>query len=273
MRSSSGRESRAPLEPTCLEESHVQCFAYALRFEEGPAVSTVVFDCYRCKAVNMTFDVRAFTIISKIANSPYEVEICLKCRKCLGMSILHSVFVNDDLFRKNGSSFNIATYQGDLTPHLGLQEFITLADVSSRAVPDDLPPLIDASFKEGVRCLAIGCGNAAATMFRLSLDLATKAQLPDDASSNPPNTRVRNNLAARLEWLFDNRYISDDLKSMSDVIRDHGNDGAHEGCLDGAEAENIYDFTFEYLERVYTVPARLAAMKERRAERRSNMQN
>jgi hypothetical protein len=58
------------------------------------------------------------------------------------------------------------------------------------------------------------------------------------------------------------------LRSMS--VKDDGNDGAHRGTLGKADAEDLQDFTFELLERLYTEPARLKQAEERRKQRRKD---
>jgi len=72
-----------------------------------------------------------------------------------------------------------------------------------------------------------------------------------------------------LEWLFRNKLIAAELESLSACIREDGNDGAHAGTLSQTDAEDLQDFTFELLERMYTEPERLRLAKERRDQRRA----
>jgi hypothetical protein len=51
-----------------------------------------------------------------------------------------------------------------------VERFISLKDEETVAPPEHLPPDIEASFREGAMCMAVGCYNAGATMFRLCLD-------------------------------------------------------------------------------------------------------
>ena len=115
--------------------------------------------------------------------------------------------------------------------------------------------------------MAIGCINAAGSMFRLCLDLATKTMLPEEEVDGL-NARTRRSLGLRLSWLFDNGILPEPLRELSVCIKDDGNDGAHEGTLSEEDAGNILDFTRVMLERIYTEPKRIELAKERRASRR-----
>jgi hypothetical protein len=75
-------------------------------------------------------------------------------------------------------------------------------------------------------------------------------------------------LAPRLAWLLDNRYLPGELRELSTCIREDGNDAAHDGTLEKADAEDLLDFTVALLERLYTEPERLKLAKARREERR-----
>jgi hypothetical protein len=69
---------------------------------------------------------------------------------------------------------------GALNNFVRIEGHVSLKDMAGEEPPEHLPPEIEAVFKEGATCLAVGCFNAAATMFRLSVDLATKSLLPTE---------------------------------------------------------------------------------------------
>ena len=123
-------------------------------------------------------------------------------------------------------------------------------------------------FHEGVTCIAVGCYNAAGTMFRLCVDLTTKSMLPPKDTPGL-NTKTRCDLGLRLPWLFENGRLSEPLKDLSSCIKEDGNDGAHAGNLSEADASDLLDFSVALLERIYTEPERLQLAKERRDARRS----
>ena len=148
---------------------------------------------------------------------------------------------------------------------------VSIADNATIEPPEHIPPEIQAVFTEGAKCRAVDCHNAAGTMFRLCLDLATKQFLPDpqDTGSPQPNGRQRRDLGLRLPWLFDQGKLPEALRDIASCVREDGNDGAHAGTLTAEDAEDLLDFTVLLLERLYTEPARLRLAEARRIERRN----
>jgi hypothetical protein len=150
---------------------------------------------------------------------------------------------------------------------LGITGFISVKDVGARPVPDHVPEPVQAIFAEGSSALAIGCPNAAGCMFRTAIDLATTPLLPPNDQPEP-NRRVRRDLGLRLPWLFESQRIPGDLKPLAECVREDGNDAAHRGTLSKVDAEDLYDFAYELLRRLYTEPERIRLARERRDKRR-----
>ena len=149
-----------------------------------------------------------------------------------------------------------------------IEGFISLKDAAGVNPPDHLPSEIEAAFKEGATCLAVNCANAAATMFRLCVDLATRDKLPPDGTPGI-NARQRRDLGLRLPWLFESKLLPEELRELSVCIKDDGNDGAHAGTLTQEDAVDLLDFTLALLSRIYTEPQRLLLAQSRRADRRA----
>lgn len=150
---------------------------------------------------------------------------------------------------------------------MDVETFINIGDVNSVEPPEHIPKDIEAIFIEGAKCKAIGCNNAAGTMFRLCVDLATAALLP--ANSEEPSYKIRRDLGLRLPWLFANNRLPQDLHDLSTCIKDDGNDAAHRGNLSEAETEDLLDFTTVLLERLYTEPERIKIAQARRDSRKT----
>jgi hypothetical protein len=104
-------------------------------------------------------------------------------------------------------------------------------------------------------------------MFRTALDLATKSLLPSD---EPVNDHVRRNLSPRLKWLFTKGLLPEDIRGLADCVKEEGNDGAHDATLSQHDAEDLYDFTFELMRRLYTEKKRIQLAEERRQARRNS---
>ena len=150
--------------------------------------------------------------------------------------------------------------------HLRLVGIVSVADCDARPAPEHVPDRIAAAFQEGAKCLAVGCFNAAAAMFRLAVDIATRDLLPSDDAA--PDAQTRRFLARRLKWLFENGKLPERLKDLASVVKDDGNDGAHSGTVDAETAEDLVEFTERLLTQMYTEPARIDIAKKRSAERK-----
>ena len=228
-------------------------------------MSELVADCPRCGASRMTFDLLGQMHVRTLYEWQNWYEAFCICRHC-GRStvfVLSEKGINEGRFiRKSG----LAAINGAVNDFVQIESFISLKDRTATEPPEHLPDDIRAVFSEGTTCLAVGCFNAAGTMFRLSVDLATKALLPDEAEGL--NSKVRRNLGLRLPWLFDHHRLPESLRDLSSCIKEDGNDGAHEGSLKKEDAEDLLDFTTALLERLYTEPERLRLAKERREQRR-----
>jgi hypothetical protein len=104
-------------------------------------------------------------------------------------------------------------------------------------------------------------------MYRLYIDIATRELI---SSCSDPPARVKYSLGHRLQWLFDNNLLPDDLRALADSIKEDGNDAAYDGTLTMEDAEDVRDFCVELLRRIYTEPARLQLAKDRRTARRKS---
>ena len=104
-------------------------------------------------------------------------------------------------------------------------------------------------------------------MFRLAIDVATRPMLPPltDTTISP---RERRDLGLRLPWLFTHQRLPMSLQELSVAVREDGNDGAHQGTLTEADADDLLDFAIALLEGIFTEPERIKAAKARREQRR-----
>lgn len=230
-------------------------------------MAELVANCPRCGSRHITFDVIAEKIIRVQHGWQQWYEAFGICRHCS----LSSIFVlseNVDGDYKHVHKVGLLKAEGALNKYVNVKGHISMKDSAAAAPPEHLPQEIESVFVEGATCVATGCYNAAGTMFRLCVDMATKAMLP--AEDVPGlNAKVRRDLGLRLPWLFDNGHLPTSLRDLSSCIKEDGNDGAHTGTLSEVDAADLLDFAFALLERTYTEPARLQLAKERRNARRS----
>lgn len=237
-------------------------------------MSILVDNCRRCGFNYVTFDVTGQQFLRKLDGWQNWYEVFCACRHCRSCSIFvisMDTNVPESLQQRLGEQNGIVAYEGSLSHWFTVDKVITLRDQASVAPPEHLPENINSAFNEGATCLAVGCFNAASTMFRLCIDLATRPMLPDpnEQSAEQPSDRQRRDLGLRLPWLFDQGLLPKDLQELARCIREDGNDGAHQGTLQKADAEDLLDFIEILLKRLYTEPARLALAEERRGKRRT----
>lgn len=230
-------------------------------------MSEIVLNCPRCYAQNVTFDVLSGNPVGKAAGWQTRIEVFCVCRHCRKSTVAVIREKNKDNFVAIVQMGGLGGYAGSLNRDFIIDGYISLKDNAAVDPPEHLPPDIEAVFKEGATCMAVGCFNAGGTMFRLCLDMATKSFMPEE-NENGLNSRIRRSLGLRLDWLFETGVVPRALQELAACVKEDGNDGAHEGTLTKADAEDLLDFTEALLERLYTEPATLRLAQERRAARR-----
>jgi hypothetical protein len=199
----------------------------------------------------------------------YTWEVFCECGRCHRTTVF-IVELTEYILHELGQKKNgLVGRDGTINRIVRNLGYVSAKDKAAITPPEHLPPKILDAFNEGAKCMAVDCFNAAGTMFRLCVDMTTKDKLPDGDAAGL-NYKTRRDLGLRLPWLFDNRYLPEDLRDLSHCIKEDGNDGAHQGTLSEADALDLLDFTEALLKRVYTEPERLRLAKERRDQRRAS---
>lgn len=232
-------------------------------------MSELVADCPRCGASRITFDLTSQTGVVEVRYDwQHWYEAFCICRHCGHGTIffLSEAGINEGKVVRN---IGLAKIEGAVNRFVRMEGFVSRKDEAGIPPPEHVSPEIAAVFSEGATCLAVGCFNAAGTMFRLCVDLATRPLLPA-GDDDGPNARVRRDLGLRLPWLFDHGLLPEALRELSTCIREDGNDGAHQGTLRKEDAADLLDFTTALLVRLYTEQERLRLARERREKRRGN---
>ncbi|CAD5999873.1 MULTISPECIES: DUF4145 domain-containing protein [Enterobacteriaceae] len=228
---------------------------------------TLVDDCPRCGSQKISFDFNGLNCTKVYTNlggaKTYEYEIYCVCRECRQTTMFMCWPLEKN---KTLDGYNWGSGLFGLREVVEVGRPVSPADIAVDEPPEFLPEHINNAYEEGAKCLAIGCYNAAATMFRLCLDYATKGLVPEGEQG--PAQKIKRSLGLRMEWLFDNHLLPESLRELAECVKDDGNDGAHEGILDKAAAEDLEDFTYLFLERLYTEPQRLIEARTRREQRR-----
>jgi hypothetical protein len=230
-------------------------------------MSELVANCPRCGVKEMTFDLISQITLRVEYGWKYWFEVFCICRNCKRSTTF--VLSQKQLADKDEVKKGLGNLNRTVNQFMSIEGYISIKDTVSKTPPEHIPEKIAAVFREGAACMTIGCFNAAGTMFRLCIDLCTRAMLPTEEVQGL-NSKIRRDLGLRLPWLFDNGKLPDALRELSTCVKDDGNDGAHEGTLKKEDAEDLLDFTYTLLERIYTEPKRLELAKERRLARRES---
>jgi hypothetical protein len=201
-------------------------------------------------------------------------ELYCVCRHCLTGTVFNLV-MRQQQSQDIGRQFGLQTLlqQGpmavtdSLNNYMSVEGYVSIKDVATIRPPEYVPPDVVAAFNEGATSLAVRCFNAAGTMFRLAVGLATRPLLPPDGDTSI-SAKQRRDLGLRLAWLFDKGRLPSELRELSKAIREDGNDGAHQGTLTKTDAEDILDFSVRLFERMFTEPEKLRLAQERRTARR-----
>lgn len=230
-------------------------------------------DCPRCAVKAVTADMGACTITHwDFGGNAISWEASGVCRRC-EKSAIYKLRRRSDNDARNAIAQcrgNLHQYPGHWDNLVECVGHINLVDNAMPEVPEHLPDLVGAAFREALICMSVGCANAAGAMFRLSLDLSTKAlldQVVQDSGEAAPRLAV-DRLADRITWLIDKRHVPARLKGFAHEVRLSGNDGAHDGSLSIADVQDLYDFSDAYLREMHTAPGQLAEVEARRKARR-----
>lgn len=231
-------------------------------------MAELVIDCPRCASKRITADVKSSNFLAIEHRWKLYYELFGVCRQCSRSTIFKVALENEASSKSEFyQAHSLVEQRGALNQDFEVLGYVSLKDRAAVETPRYLPEDISAAFNEAATCIAVQCWNASAAMFRLCIDLATKPMLPAE-DVNGLNRRIRRDLGLRLPWLFDNNLLPNDLRELAKCIREDGNDGAHAGTLTKADAEDLLDFSFVLLDRIYTEKERLRLAEERRLERR-----
>lgn len=133
-------------------------------------MALLVANCPRCRVKKITFDLASANQTKIYADWQREYEafcICRECNKTTTFVLRQKEYKESATFKKG-----LVTLDGSVNQYVSVEGYINLKDFASKSPPEHLPDNIEAVFREGAACMAIGCFNAAGTMFRLCVDLS-----------------------------------------------------------------------------------------------------
>lgn len=204
-------------------------------------MTTLVKICHSCRA-NV-----AFNIVHQhrpTTEDKHRTILFACCPSCgAGLVIDGQLMVNA----------NIPTAHGSLETY---DHFVTGAiypSYDAKKAPQGLPDFVELYFNQSVDTFDSSNFDASAMMSRKTLEVACKHLNPEG----------KGNLYNRIEQLSNLGMLTDDIKSWAHIIRDDGNDAAHEiEPTTKAFAEELIHLTEALLTYTYTLPDMISARRK-----------
>jgi hypothetical protein len=131
-------------------------------------------------------------------------------------------------------------------------------------ISHDIPDPIRSDFIEAIKCRWVGADKAAVTMCRRAIESACENL----------GAKAKENIRAKIDELFKAGTITGPLQQMAHRVRLEARVAAHpqEDGLDSIsdeDADAIIEFTQEFFDHVYVMPAKLKRAVERAEQRKS----
>lgn len=145
---------------------------------------------------------------------------------------------------------------------VGPEEYLTPSQEypASRNIDAQLPPKVEESFREALRCEIAGAPLATAVMVRRTLEAIGRTFDPDART-----------LAEVLRTMKEKGLISEEVAQWGDQLRFIGNIGAHptDDVVSSQEAREALDFLVAIVETIYVLRPKFQKMMERREKARA----
>ncbi len=207
---------------------------------------TLVRHCPHCKAPSVAM--RPIGVIATGQNKSTTVFSCNRCNEVLCVRAINP---------PNGMQWVMSNATGDFDQTArtsGVSVIDAYPAKETLDAPDHVSDAVRRPFVQGLDNAERGNSDAAASMFRKAIDVATR-ELDPSTTGKP--------LAKRIDLLADNGKLTSDLKEWAHLIRLDGNQGAHDDEeLSRDEIEQLKEFTRLFLIYTFTLPAQVQARKE-----------
>lgn len=215
--------------------------------------SFFVRNCVRCGTRAVVHNVHGEVRVGKpFANSHELAAACASCRQFSIYTWGAPAAGRNDASGYNG---NIEDYAGERLS----KDPVRIA-VVSKELSEHIPNRVTDLFREANECLQMNYCEAAGSMFRKALDVATKHIYSHDVrlDGKEPAQALR----ARIKSMGEMGILEADIVELADVAALDGNDAAHDiDPYSREEAEALEDLTLDLLDRLFVRPAKIAAVK------------
>lgn len=225
-----------------------------ISLEDGPHNIRCNMDCPHCGTRAAFFAGQGYFYYDIITMGDYrhfhQIYALYRCSICCNGVAALCGFVSKD----NNPRTNINIVFGtDETPILA-----SYPDEKEESAPKFVPENVERFYLQGLSSLGSSSWDAAGSMFRKTLDTATKA-------INTSLTERR--LVDRIDKLFDSGGLTKQLQEWAHEIRMDGNDAVHDDDpFTENDAKELKDFTEIFLQYTFSMPGKLEERKKLRAQ-------
>jgi hypothetical protein len=140
---------------------------------------------------------------------------------------------------------------------VGVAPTLPSDDIAPLFTPDNIARI----YGQAVRATIRGDADVAGIGFRKALDISTKDLIRNLKLPNEDKL-LKKNLNDRIKVLLENGRLTQDLADWAHILREEGNDAAHEEePYSNEEADTLHEFCKVYLLYVYSLPGMIKARK------------
>lgn len=206
-------------------------------------MGTLTRDCPRCLSKRTTFNAFAdFTVPHRSAGEAMML-VAFTCGSCHGGYFAEFSFSSGERPANFKGNLHLATHM-KLIDEYPIQESIEC--------PKYVPENVEKFYMQSANSLAAKLYDASSMMSRKVLEVAVKALNPSGSGK----------LYHRIEQLYSAGAITEDLKDWAHIIRDDGNEAAHEEEPVAEEhAKELLSFCEIFLMYTFTMPGMVNAKR------------
>lgn len=206
-------------------------------------MAVLSIDCPHCFTGNMAFVSVGPAVINHVSKNYISLFQCQKCYCGIVVELQGSPTPH---------------WLGGQMPFFGIQVVECWPKSILIEAPTHTPENIQRFYVQGLKALSREDFDAAGIMFRKSLDISVKHLHPGG----------KGNLKQRIDSIPSEAGITQAMKDWAHIIRDDGNDAAHEAePFTERQAEAMKAFTETFLTYAFSLPT---MVKERRSETESD---
>ncbi|WP_309628829.1 DUF4145 domain-containing protein [Brevundimonas sp.] len=200
-------------------------------------MAMMIRDCPHCPATSVAFTIKWNASTS--GATQIGAATCGACGKLIAFTLLSVGAAAPDPSNIGGNIASIWQVTGAWPSR------------QAPTVPDHTPNAVARRFLEGEDAFNRHSWNAAVSMYRSALDIATKGL---------EGVPEKQTFYKRLIWLRDQGRITDEMKSWADQVRIEGNEALHDPeDFEESDAKPLRLFTEMFLRYIFELPGEVAA--------------